>query len=191
MNGPVRVLSVPAELKRLEEPSCLLPGESPHEFEMIRQMIIEDIGPRTNIEWLWTLDLIELSWEILRYRRLREKTLQVYRGNAIASLLQRLDGAGMPAQNRIMVQVHCGRAATEWCGDREAASEIETRLARNGFDSAAINTEVFVQAQQAFGLFDQLMQSAQHRRITLLREIATRREFEKRALRSGAAAKAR
>ena len=44
------------------------------------------------------VDLAELSWEILRYRRLKEKTLQVYRGNAIASLLQRLDGAGMPAQ---------------------------------------------------------------------------------------------
>ena len=181
---------MPAELKTLEEPSCLLPGESRREFDMIRQMIIEDIGPRTNIEWLWTLDLIELSWEILRYRRLKEKTLQVHRGNAIASLLQRLDGAGMPTHSRIMVQVYCERAATEWCEDREAASEIEARLERNGFDSAAVNAEVFAQAQQAFGLFDQLMQSAQHRRIMLLREIANRREFERRALQSGAAAKA-
>ena len=181
MNGPVQGLSVPAEFRTFEESSRLLPGESRGEFDMIRQMIIEDIGPRTNIEWLWTLDLIELSWEILRYRRLKEKTLHVYRGNAIASLLQRLDGAGMPAQSRLMVHVHCERAATEWCEDREAASEIEARLERNGFDSAAINAEVFTQAQQAFGLFDQLMQSAQHRRIMLLREVTTRREFEKRA----------
>jgi len=190
MNQPVHGLSVPAEFKTLEEPSCLLPGESRREFEMIRQMIIEDVGPRTNMEWLWTLDLIELSWEILRYRRLKEKTLQVYRGNAIASLLQRLDGAGMPAQCKLMVQVHCERAATEWCEDREAASEIETRLERNGFDSAAINAEVFAQAQQVFGLFDQLLQSAQHRRIMLLREITTRRETVKRAG-SGAATKVR
>jgi hypothetical protein len=181
MNGPVLGLSVPAELRTLEEPSCLLPGESRCEFELIRQMIIEEIGPRTNMEWLWTLDLIELSWEILRYRRLKEKTLQVYRGNAIASLLQRLDGAGMPAQSRLMVQVQCERAAAEWCEDREAASEIEARLERNGFDSAAINAEVFAQAQQAFGLFDQLMQSAQHRRIALLREVASRRQLDKRA----------
>ena len=61
---------------------------------------------------------------------------------------------------------------------RSIKSTRETRLERNGFDSAAINAEVFAQAQQAFGLFDQLMQSAQHRRIMLLREIATRREFE-------------
>lgn len=178
MNAPVRGLSVPAELEMFEEPSCLLPGESRREFDMIRQMIIEDIGPRTNIEWLWTLDLVELSWEILRYRRLKVKTLQVHRGNAIASLLQRLDGAGMPLHMRSMVRSRCERAANEWSEDREIASEIEMRLERNGFDSLAINAEVFARAQLAFGLFDQLMQSAQHRRITLLREIVARRGWQ-------------
>lgn len=70
-----------------------------------------------------------------------------------------------------------------------AASEIETRLERNGFDSAAIDAEVFTQAQQAFGLFDQMMQLGQHRRIMLLREIVTRREFENVLEKSGGAAK--
>jgi hypothetical protein len=182
MNGPVQGLSVPAEFETLLEPSCLLPGESRRQFELIRQMIIEEIGPQTSIEWLWTLDLFEVSWEILRYRRLKEKTLQVYRGKAIASLLQRLDRAGMPAHSRDIVQVHCERAATEWYEDPEAASEIETRLKKNGFDSSAINAEVFAQAQQAFGLFEQLVQSAQHRRIMLLREIATRRGWQIRSL---------
>jgi hypothetical protein len=180
MNAPVRGLSLPAELKSFEEPSCLLPGENQRHFELIRQMIIEDIGPRTNIEWLWTLDLIELSWEILRYRRLKDKALRLYRGHAIASLLQRLDGAGMPPQTRGLVRAHCERVASEWSEDRDAAAEIEERLARNGFDHTAINAEVFVQAQDRFGLFDQLMQSAQHRRIVLLRELASRRKSNAR-----------
>jgi hypothetical protein len=93
---PIHTLSVPAELKSFEEPSCLLPGESRKEFEIIRRMIIEDICPKTNLEWLWILDLTELSWEILRYRRLKEKILQTRRASAIASLLQRVDGLGMP-----------------------------------------------------------------------------------------------
>jgi hypothetical protein len=175
MNVPVQELSLPAKFKTFEEPS-LLPGESRREFEQVRQMIIADIGPRSNIEWLWTLDLIELSWEILRYRRLKEKTLQIHRGNAIASLLQRVDGAGMPPQTRNMVRAHCDRAGSEWSEDRDAASEIEERLARNGFDIAAIDAEVFIQAQQTFGLFDQLIRSAQHRRIVLLREVDSRRK---------------
>ena len=88
MNGPIHTLSVPAKLKTFEEPSCLLPGESRKEFEIVRRMVIEDIDPKTNLEWLWILDLTELSWEILRYRRLKEKVLQTYRASAIAALLR-------------------------------------------------------------------------------------------------------
>jgi hypothetical protein len=33
----------------------------------------EKAQPESFIEWLWTSDLIELSWEILRYRRFKIK----------------------------------------------------------------------------------------------------------------------
>jgi hypothetical protein len=181
MNSQVQVFSIPAGLKFLEEPSSLLPGESRHEFEVLRQMIIEDVGPKTNLEWLWTIDLVEMSWEILRYRRLRERILQVYRAKAIASILQRLDGAGLPPQTKHIVQCYSEQAAFEWRRDPEAAGEIDARLQKNGFDLATINAEVFLQAREAFAWFDTMMQAAQSRRIALLREIAVRREFDKRS----------
>jgi len=56
-----------------------------------------------------------------------------------------------------------------------AAAEIEAHLKLNGIDAASMNVEVFVQARDLFVLFDSLMLSAQSRRVTLLREIATRR----------------
>ena len=64
-------LSVPSELEFLLEQPCLLPGESRHEFEALRLMMIEEVQPQSNLEWLWLLDLVERSWEILRYRRLK------------------------------------------------------------------------------------------------------------------------
>ena len=51
----------PDELRFFAEPSLLLPGEDPRDYEDLRQMIVEDIQPQNNIEWLWVLDLIELS----------------------------------------------------------------------------------------------------------------------------------
>ena len=60
-------------------------------------MMVDDIQPVTNIEWLWTLDLVELSWEIPRYRNLKNRILDAHRAAAIAAILQRLDGEGMPA----------------------------------------------------------------------------------------------
>lgn len=179
--GSCGLLTVPAELMPFSEGSLLLPGESVRDFELIRQMMVDDIRPETNIEWLWTLDLIELSWEILRYRRLKKRILDAHRAAAIEAILQRLDGAGMPAEAGPIVQMQARRTATEWRDDPEAAADIEARLYRSGIDSNDINAEVFVQARELFDVFDRLIHLAQNRRIALLREISIRREFARRA----------
>ena len=184
-------LTVPAELIPFSEPSFLLPGENLRDFEVIRQMMVDDIQPQTNIEWLWTLDLVELSWEILRYRHLKKRILDVHRGAAIRSILERLDGEGMPVEATPMVQMQAKQAAAEWRDDPDAAIDIEARLRRSGFDNIDINAEVFVQARELFEMFDQLIQLAQNRRIGLLREISLRREFARRARRVIGALEAR
>ena len=180
---PCGLIDAPAELRSFAEPSFLLPGENAADFEAIRQMMVDDIRPQTNIEWLWTLDIVELSWEILRYRRLKDRVLNAHRAAAIEAILQRLDGEGMPAEAMPMVQIQAKRTATEWRDDRTAALEIEARLRRSGVDNIDINAEVFVQARGLFEMFDQLMQLAQSRRIALLREISIRREFASRVRR--------
>jgi len=161
----------------------LLAGENRQDFEAIRQMMVDDIQPETNIEWLWTLDFVELSWEILRYRRLKTRILDAHRVAAIEAILRRLDGEGMPAEAMPMVRARARQTAAEWRDDQEAAIEIEARLDRGGFDAVDINAEAFVQARELFGLFDQLMIAAQRRRMELLREISIRHEFVRRVRR--------
>ncbi len=120
------------------------------------------------------LDLVELSWEILRYRRLKKRILDAHRVGAIEAILRRLDGEGMPPEATPMVQMHARWAAAEWRDDPEVAIDIEARLHRSGFDNIDINAEVLVQARDLFEVFDQLIQMAQNRRIGLLREISIR-----------------
>jgi hypothetical protein len=163
------------------EEFLLLPGERVRDFELLRQMMVDDIKPETSIEWLWTLDLVELSWEILRYRRLKKRILDAHRAAAIEAILQRLDGAGMPPEAGPMVRLQARRTAAEWRDDPAAAADIEARLLRSAIDSIDVNAEVFVQARELFGMFDQLVHLAQNRRIALLREISIRREFARRA----------
>jgi hypothetical protein len=177
MNDLVRRFSIPSEFKDLMEQPCLLPGESRQDFEILRQMMIEDIQPRTNIEWLWIVDLIELSWEILRYRRLKYKVLEANRAAAIETILWDLDGAGLPVGTSDEARLEIRRNALEWRDDPQAAAEIEERLRRHGWDAAAINARVFVQARDAFSMLDNLMSAAQGRRVALLREMGLRREF--------------
>jgi hypothetical protein len=72
-------LPVPAIFERVVQPAFLMPGESLSDYQAIRDMIVEEIEPQSGIEWLWVADLIELSWDIVRYRTLRQKMLEVRR----------------------------------------------------------------------------------------------------------------
>jgi hypothetical protein len=49
-------------------------------------MMVEEVQPQSNVEWLWTLDLVELSWEFLRYRRLKQRALHEHRHCALPAL---------------------------------------------------------------------------------------------------------
>ncbi len=73
-------------------------------------MMIDDIQPQTNIEQRWTLDLVELSWEILRYRRLKKRILDAGRVAAKRSCGDRIvrDAEAMPT-----VQIQASLAAAE------------------------------------------------------------------------------
>jgi hypothetical protein len=173
--------SMPAQFRSLFEPTRLLPGEWQTHYETIRQMMIDEVAPQTNIEWLWTIDLIELSWDVVRYRSLREKVLEVYRETAVESLLQRVDGWGIPSAAKEMAQRQTRRNVEQWRDDPKAATEIEAHLKSFGIDTTSINIEVFIQARDLFVMFDSLMHSAQSRRIALLREIAARRAISRQA----------
>jgi hypothetical protein len=163
--------TIPAGLKAFSETSCLLPGESRTDFEAIRQLMIDDIRPETNLEWLWLLDFAELSWEILRYRRLKQRVLDAFREGAIETILLRLDSAGIRAEALSEVRLRVRRNVADWRHDPRAAVEIETRLQQHDFGVEAINAKVYCQAQDTFALFKGLMHSAQNRRMALLREI--------------------
>jgi hypothetical protein len=76
--------------------------------------------------------------------------------------------------------MHVRRNVADWRVNPKATAEIEARLRSQGFNDAAINAEVYCQAEMAFGMFERLMQSAQTRRVLLLREINCRREFKHR-----------
>jgi hypothetical protein len=167
--------TVPAIFHRVVQPAFLMPGESLNDYEAIRDMIIQEIAPQSGIEWLWAADLIELSWDIVRYRALRQKMLEIRRRDAIDAMLQRLDLPGIPHPFRQSARDQTRLNAEHWRTDPIANAEIENRLTTQGIDEGSVNAEVLIQSRELFIMFDSMMQSAQARRIMLLREINRRR----------------
>jgi hypothetical protein len=168
-------LAVPAVFYRIVQPTFLMPGENVSEYEAIREMIIQELVPQCGIEWLWVADLVELSWDIVRYRSLRQKMLEVRRQDAIEAMLQRIDLPGIPHAFKQFAREQTRLNAEEWRIDPAATAEIEDRLMTRGIDEGSLNAETLIQSRELFVLFDNLMQSAQTRRILLLREISRRR----------------
>ena len=181
MNGPFQTAqqlpatALPVELEALAPPPLLLPGESLAHYTTLRQAVFADLAPRSAIEWLLAIDIAELSWEIQRYRVLRHKLLESYRQKAIEAALRRVDMIGIAPEFKDEAEYYTLKNVHSWRSDPLAATEIDARLAGHGFDAHAINVEVYVQAREILLLFESLLNSAQTKRMLLLREIKNER----------------
>lgn len=159
------------DLTALAPTPTLLPGESIERYQLMRQAILSDIAPKSAIEWLLAVDVIELSWEIERYRLLRHTILMQYREQAIEQCLRRIDLPEISSESDGPARQQIRRNAWCWRNDKGAAHEIETRLAAHGFDQSTISAESLAQAREFYFLFQTLLDTAQSRRMSLLREI--------------------
>ena len=153
--------ALPAEFAALAPPPLLLPGEHLEHYHALRQAIFADLAPRSAVEWLFAIDVAELSWEIQRYRMLRHKLLETSRQQAIEAALRRIDLVGIAPDFEAQAEYYTRRNALSWRMDPIAASEIDARLAGYGFDQHAITAEVYVQAREVLVLFEGLLNAAQ------------------------------
>jgi hypothetical protein len=182
MNAPfdrtqvVALPAMPAEFEVLAPPPLLLPGESIEQYQLMRQAIVSEIEPQSVIEWLLVIDVIELSWDVTRYRMLRHKVLENYRQRAIERTLAEIDSAGIPRSFEEDANFHVRLNALSWRIDPAATNEIDARLASYGFGPHSISAEVFAQAREIYLTFENLLIAAQNRRLILLREIRSFRQ---------------
>jgi hypothetical protein len=165
------------DLTALAPAPTLLPGESIERYQLMRQAILSEIAPKSAIEWLLAVDVIELSWEIERYRILRHKILMQYREQAIEQCLRRIDLLEIPPEADGLARQQIRRNAWCWRSDKGAADEIESRLAAHGFDQSTISAESLTQAREFFLLFQSLLDTAQSRRVSILRDIKAMRHW--------------
>jgi hypothetical protein len=71
-------------------PAPLLPGEQEADYAKFALAIVKDARPRDAIEDLLTRDVIDLSWEVLRLRRLKAGLLRGAIGSGISAVMYRL-----------------------------------------------------------------------------------------------------
>ena len=142
-------------------PPQLLPGENIDHYHTLQAAIFRDLAPQSAVEWLLTIDIAELSWEMQRYRVLRHRVLDTYRQKAIEMALRRIDLPGIAPDFQDTAEMYNINNAADWQRDASAALDIEARLRSPGFD----------QAREILTLFELLLNGARLRRLLLLKEM--------------------
>jgi hypothetical protein len=157
----------------------VLSTESAEHFESLRAEFRNDIKPRDAIERMYCDDIAILFWEIKRWRRLRDATLQLAFRNALYEVVVEKLADMEEGQETVSY-------LDQWFSHKPVRQDISETLEKYHLDESAIEAEAFRQCSPFLSQFEQLLASAEARRDRALLGIALRRRSLAEELRSKA-----
>ena len=159
----------------------LLPGETQDELTGLFEVLMYEVDPQSAIEWLTTIDLTFILWEIHRYRRWKNAIICTGHAESLKAALHKTNSATLVEGSEAAVRVEAQLDAEKWRTNPASRQLIEQRLQQHGYDADAISAGAFVEGLPSLVLIEKFLTSARHQFNSLLREVAVRREFTQRA----------
>ena len=132
-----------------------------------------DMEPQDVIEWLWVKDVVNLSWEILRFRRLKIDLVEIDREDKNATIEWEREHFDEP-----YIDVFSGKLTP-----RDTA-DIEARKNKPLLDTETDSVKLLFKHIEEYEHIERLLTSAELRRDRILREIELRRDHMGRRLRA-------
>lgn len=134
--------------------------------------VVRCIKPEDMIEWLWVKDVVDLSWEILRFRKLKITLIEIEREDTNATIEWERGHPDAPYY--------------EWpdfTSRPRTAEEIEFRKNRRLHDTETDSAKLLWEHIDQYEHIERLVTSVELRRDRILREIELRRAELARRLR--------
>jgi hypothetical protein len=156
-----------AESKVLFGPPALLPAESPAEYWRLYSLLQADLAPADAIEKIWLRDLVDLQWEVQRWRRLSNEFLSSsnhYGLDEILGALQPHDGSTLELKRNWMRR------------DPTAIAKVSSLLGLAGLNEDAILAQTLAVKLDVIDRIDRMTFQAERRRDLAIQQIDRRRE---------------
>jgi hypothetical protein len=147
-------------------PAPLLPGEREANYVNVIARVVAVARPRDAIEEFLTRDAIDLTWEILRLRRMKVGLLRASMGSGIESVMKSL--GYLPSSAR---EIAAGWAA----GEKSAKNEVARALRKAQLTMEDVMAKTLEGEIDSFERFDRMLASSEARRNKALREIEQHR----------------
>ena len=152
-------------------PSPLLPGEQEAEYATLIARIVAVAQPSDAIEDLLTRDVIDLTWEIFRLRRVKAGILKASINTGVERVLDDL-GYGPEISFD-----YTEKLAKKWAaGDKNARKEVQAALDKAGLTTDEVTPKTLESKLDSFERLDRMLARAEARRNNALREIDRHRE---------------
>jgi hypothetical protein len=173
-----QVAAMDPQLLEILGPPPILERESLDSYNALHDRVRSAVAPADVIEELWVRDVADLSWDVLRLRRLKSKIFatQAYRG-VKAILSPRFDHSHQHAsQQHALVGGWVAR-------EKSSIKQVDKIMGQAGFDREDIEAATLAASIDYFERIDRLMLQAEARRNAALSAIERRRDGIARRLR--------
>jgi hypothetical protein len=164
-------------LLAMSGPPPLLPGESESEYENLLLQVLRRARPGDIVEEIWSSDIVNLTWEIWRIRRMMSKLIREAIAEILPSILSPITKAD--AHSEWMKALIKG-----WAPNRPSAiRRVEKYLASANVSFDVVNAHAFLSEIDNVERLDRLITIAEARRNAAIREIDRHRSAFAQTLR--------
>jgi hypothetical protein len=167
---------MPYFIKCVLENPPVLPNEKPGEFVLLfEQFEYSHLGrAKTVAEYTIVFNATTLTWELMRYHRMKVAILLNHQRGAVESLFRKThEGASMAGAEsglRAMASVN----ADQWFGDAAYRARAAKLFEAAGYASNAVEAEAFQRSLPTLATIDRLIASAQKRLTSFLKDLERR-----------------
>jgi hypothetical protein len=159
-------------------PAPLLPGEKQADYSDVAVRVVKAANPRDAIEEFLIRDVIDLTWEILRLRRVKSGILKASMNTGVSEILK---GLGHGTRSGPFYAQELGR---KWAaGDKDARKEVEAALAKADLTIDEATAKTLESKLDSFERLDRMLASSEARRNNALREVDRHRDALSRGAR--------
>jgi hypothetical protein len=154
-------------------PPALVEGEDPAAYDNLHDRISEAVAAKDFVEEIWVRDVVDLTWDCLRMRRLKANLLTSTTSEGLGTLIRPL--LEYKAADQLL---------KDWAlRDRAAVKEVDEYLAAMGVTMDAPIARALAMRIDQFDRLDRMIMNAEGRRNAALREVDRHRSNLGQALR--------
>jgi hypothetical protein len=171
---------IPPEVEKLFGDPPLLQGDSPADYKALTELAAADIKPQSLMEWLFTKDIVNYTWEHLRLQRLKCSLIDLNRKDGVKKVLSKVIH---PDRKRDIEAL-----ANGWFTHATTRAHGLDVLTKFGISEECIYAQVMVDNAAGLMMINNLAGTALSRRDAAFRQLLRRREQQMLSRRTAARA---